>query len=101
MKRSRLQRKIDVLKVVESGESIIPNRIAGITNINTVELMLMLSELETQKLVTVEVIGKSERPYKRIVGITAKGSTIIREYESLCDTLGESSRARFRLSEKV
>lgn len=89
MKRSRLRRKIEVLKVVEAKEPIVPNRIAGITNINNAELMLMLSELETQKLVTVEVIGKRERPYKRMVGITAKGSTVIGEYELLCEALGE------------
>lgn len=89
MKRSRLRRKIDVLKVVEAEESIVPNRVAGITNINHVDLMLMLSELETKELVSIEVIGKPERPYKRVVCITAKGSTAIREYESLCEKLGE------------
>ncbi|MCW4037509.1 MAG: hypothetical protein NWF13_02105 [Candidatus Bathyarchaeota archaeon] len=88
MKRSRLQRKIDILKIVEDEEPIVPNRIAGMSNINSVDLMVMLSELETQKLVTIEVIGKRQRPHKRLVYITENGSKAIREYQSLRGKLG-------------
>jgi predicted transcriptional regulator len=89
MGRSRLRRKIDVLKVLDD-EPVIVNRISGIANINYVELTSMLFEMEKKGLVTLEVIGKKARPYKRLVYQTDKGSKAVRAYEYLLEKLGET-----------
>lgn len=81
--------KIDILKILEGEEPIVPNRISGMANINYVELLQMLSELETKGFLTVKAIGKSERLYKRLVYKTEEGARVIREYESLLEKLGE------------
>jgi predicted transcriptional regulator len=83
--------KIDVLKVLEDENPVVPNRISGMTKINYVELMQMLSELETKGFLTVEAFGKRERPYKRLVYKTEEGAKAIRDYESLLEKLGETT----------
>jgi predicted transcriptional regulator len=81
--------KIEVLKVLEDEESVVPNRISGKARINYVDLMQMLSELEMKGFLTVEAVGKSERPYRRLVYKTEEGAKAIRDYESLLEKLGE------------
>ncbi len=88
MKRSRLRRMIDVLRVLEDHEPVVLNRLVGLTNINYVVLSAMLEDMEQQGLVTIEVVGKGERPYKRLVSKTAKGAKARQEFETLLTTLG-------------
>jgi predicted transcriptional regulator len=88
MKRSKLRRMIDVLTVVDDHEPVVLNRLVGMTNINYVVLMAMLADMERKGLVAIEVIGKGERPYKRLVSKTAKGSKARRDYEALLENLG-------------
>ena len=91
MKRSRLQMKIDVLKILEDETPVVPNRISGMANINHLVLMQILSELETKGFLTVEVVGKGKKPYKRLVYKTEEGAKAIRDYESLLENLGETT----------
>lgn len=88
MKRSRLRRMIDVLQVLEEHEPVVLNRLVGLTNINYVVLSAMLADMEENGLVSIEVIGKGERPYKRLVSKTAKGSKARRDFETLLANLG-------------
>ncbi len=83
--------KIDVLKSLEDENPVVPNRISGMTNINHLMLMQMLSELETKGFLTVEAFGKGKKPYKRLVYKTEEGAKAIRDYESLLEKLGETT----------
>jgi predicted transcriptional regulator len=79
---------IEVLQALEDNDSIVLNRLVGLTNINYVVLSTMLDDMEGNGLVSIEVIGKGERPYKRLVSKTEKGSKIQRDYEALLANLG-------------
>jgi predicted transcriptional regulator len=81
--------KIDVLKVLEAEDPVVPNRISGMTHINYLDLAQILSELETKGFLTIEAVGKREKPYKRLVYKTEEGAKAIRDYESLLEKLGE------------
>jgi predicted transcriptional regulator len=79
---------IEVLQALEDHEPVVLNRLVGLTNINYVVLSAMLEDMEENGLVSIEVIGKGERPYKRLVSTTEKGSKTLRDYEALLVNLG-------------